>query len=48
MGDCDQMRWKHTKAYLDNIRSGNGVQEEALVEADGLPLEAVRDLLFVM
>ncbi len=40
-----QMRWKHPKAYLDNIRSGNPVQEENQVEAASLPFEFMMNAL---
>ncbi|MBT9521039.1 MAG: oxygen-independent coproporphyrinogen III oxidase-like protein [Dechloromonas sp.] len=40
-----QMRWKHPKAYLDNIRSGNAIQEETQVEAKSLPFEFMMNAL---
>ncbi len=40
-----QMRWKHPKAYLENIRSGNAVQEETQVEARSLPFEFLMNAL---
>ena len=40
-----QMRWKHPKAYLDNIRSGNAVQEQHEVEAASLPFEFMMNAL---
>jgi oxygen-independent coproporphyrinogen-3 oxidase len=40
-----QMRWKHPKAYLDNIRSGNSVHEETQVEAKSLPFEFMMNAL---
>jgi len=40
-----QMRWKHPKAYLDNIRNGNPVQEETQVEAKSLPFEFMMNAL---
>jgi oxygen-independent coproporphyrinogen-3 oxidase len=39
------MRWKHPKAYLDNIRSGNAIQEETQVEAKSLPFEFMMNAL---
>ena len=40
-----QMRWKHPKAYLENIRSGNAVQEHNEVEAASLPFEFMMNAL---
>lgn len=40
-----QMRWKHPKAYLENIRSGNAVQEESSVAAASLPFEFMMNAL---
>ena len=40
-----QMRWKHPKAYLDNIRSGQPVQEETQVELASLPFEFMMNAL---
>jgi oxygen-independent coproporphyrinogen-3 oxidase len=40
-----QMRWKHPKAYLDNIRSGKAIQEETQVEAKSLPFEFMMNAL---
>ena len=40
-----QMRWKHPKAYLDNIRCGNAIQEETQVEAKSLPFEFMMNAL---
>lgn len=40
-----QMRWKHPKAYLENIRSGNAVQEQHEVEAASLPFEFMMNAL---
>jgi oxygen-independent coproporphyrinogen-3 oxidase len=40
-----QMRWKHPKAYLDNIRSGSAVQEETQVDAKSLPFEFMMNAL---
>ncbi|AXS81107.1 radical SAM family heme chaperone HemW [Dechloromonas sp. HYN0024] len=40
-----QMRWKHPKAYLDNIRSGSAIQEETQVEAKSLPFEFMMNAL---
>jgi oxygen-independent coproporphyrinogen-3 oxidase len=40
-----QMRWKHPKAYLDNMRSGNPLQEETQVEASSLPFEFLMNTL---
>ena len=40
-----QMRWKHPKAYLDNMRSGNAVQDETPVEAKSLPFEFMMNAL---
>jgi oxygen-independent coproporphyrinogen-3 oxidase len=40
-----QMRWKHPKAYLDNIRSGQPVQDETQVELASLPFEFMMNAL---
>ena len=40
-----QMRWKHPKAYLENIRSGNAVQEERQIGGDELPFEFLMNAL---
>lgn len=40
-----QMRWKHPKAYLDNIRGGQPVQEENQVAAASLPFEFLMNAL---
>lgn len=40
-----QMRWKHPKAYLDNIASGNPVQESNEVAAADLPFEFMMNAL---
>ena len=40
-----QMRWKHPKAYLDNMRQGNAVQEESQVGATDLPFEFLMNAL---
>jgi len=40
-----QMRWKHPKAYLDNICCGNAIQEETQVEAKSLPFEFMMNAL---
>lgn len=40
-----QMRWKHPKAYLENIRSGNAIQEESSVAAASLPFEFMMNAL---
>ncbi len=40
-----QMRWKHPKAYLENIGRGNPVQEETQVEAASLPFEFMMNAL---
>ena len=40
-----QMRWKHPKAYLDNIRNGRPVQEESQVETASLPFEFMMNAL---
>lgn len=40
-----QMRWKHPKAYLDNMRNGQAVQEESQVEAASLPFEFMMNAL---
>ncbi len=40
-----QMRWKHPKAYLDNIRAGRPIQEESQVEASSLPFEFMMNAL---
>jgi len=40
-----QMRHKHPKAYLDNIRRGNAVQEHNEVEAASLPFEFMMNTL---
>lgn len=40
-----QMRHKHPKAYLDNIRRGNAVQEHNEVEAASLPFEFMMNAL---
>ena len=39
------MRWKHPKAYLDNIRNGRPVQEESQVETASLPFEFMMNAL---
>ena len=39
------MRWKHPKAYLDNIASGNPVQESNEVAAADLPFEFMMNAL---
>lgn len=40
-----QMRWKHPKAYLDNIGRGQPVQEETQVEMASLPFEFMMNAL---
>ncbi len=40
-----QMRHKHPKAYLDNIRAGTPIQEESQVEATSLPFEFLMNAL---
>ena len=40
-----QMRWKHPKAYLDNSRSGQTVQDETQVELASLPFEFMMNAL---
>jgi len=40
-----QMRWKHPKAYLDNIRRGQPVQDETQVELASLPFEFMMNAL---
>ncbi len=40
-----QMRWKHPKAYLDNIRNGQPVQDETQVELASLPFEFMMNAL---
>ena len=40
-----QMRWKHPKAYLDNIANGNPVQESNEVAAADLPFEFMMNAL---
>ena len=40
-----QMRWKHPKAYLDNSRSGQPVQDETQVELASLPFEFMMNAL---
>ena len=40
-----QMRWKHPKAYLDNSRSGQPVQDETQVELGSLPFEFMMNAL---
>ena len=40
-----QMRWKHPKAYLDNSRSGQPIQDETQVELAGLPFEFMMNAL---
>lgn len=40
-----QMRWKHPKAYLENIRSGHAVQEDNQVEVASLPFEFMMNAL---
>lgn len=40
-----QMRHKHPKAYLENIRRGNAVQEHNEVEAASLPFEFMMNAL---
>ena len=40
-----QMRYKHPKAYLDNIRSGNAVQEHNEVAPASLPFEFLMNAL---
>jgi len=40
-----QMRWKHPKAYLENVASGNPVQESNEVAAADLPFEFMMNAL---
>ncbi|MDP3440559.1 MAG: radical SAM family heme chaperone HemW [Azonexus sp.] len=40
-----QMRWKHPKAYLDNSRSGQPIQDETQVELASLPFEFMMNAL---
>ncbi|MGE5471720.1 MAG: radical SAM family heme chaperone HemW [Bacteroidota bacterium] len=40
-----QMRWKHPKAYLDNMRTGQPLQESSEVTADELPFEFMMNAL---
>lgn len=40
-----QMRWKHPKAYLDNVASGNPVQESNEVAPADLPFEFMMNAL---
>jgi oxygen-independent coproporphyrinogen-3 oxidase len=40
-----QMRHKHPKAYLENIKTGNAVQEHSEVEAASLPFEFMMNAL---
>jgi oxygen-independent coproporphyrinogen-3 oxidase len=40
-----QMRHKHPKTYLENIRKGNAVQEENQVETSSLPFEFLMNAL---
>ncbi len=40
-----QMRWKHPKAYLDNVAKGNPVQESSEVAAADLPFEFMMNAL---
>jgi len=40
-----QMRWKHPKAYLENVASGNPVQESNEVTAADLPFEFMMNAL---
>jgi oxygen-independent coproporphyrinogen-3 oxidase len=40
-----QMRWKHPKAYLDNVHAGSPVHEESEVPARQLPFEFLMNAL---
>jgi putative oxygen-independent coproporphyrinogen III oxidase len=40
-----QMRWKHPNAYLENVRSGNPLQETGDVAASQLPFEFLMNAL---
>ena len=40
-----QMRHKHPKAYLDNVRAGTPIQEENSVDASSLPFEFMMNAL---
>ena len=40
-----QMRWKHPKAYLDNMQAGHPMQEESQVGAASLPFEFLMNAL---
>lgn len=40
-----QMRWKHPKAYLENVANGRPVQEENQVDAASLPFEFLMNAL---
>jgi oxygen-independent coproporphyrinogen-3 oxidase len=40
-----QMRWKHPKAYLDNMLAGRPLQEESQVAAASLPFEFLMNAL---
>ena len=40
-----QMRWKHPTAYLDNVRSGNPIQESREIDISDLPVEFLMNAL---
>lgn len=40
-----QMRWKHPREYLEKATSGNAIQHEHAVMADGLPFEFMMNAL---
>ena len=40
-----QMRWKHPTAYLDNVRSGNPIQESREIDVSDLPVEFLMNAL---
>jgi oxygen-independent coproporphyrinogen-3 oxidase len=40
-----QMRWKHPKAYLENIQAGRPIQEETQIDSTSLPFEFLMNSL---
>ncbi len=40
-----QMRWKHPKAYLENIQAGRPIQEETQIDSASLPFEFLMNSL---
>ena len=40
-----QMRWKHPKAYLENIQAGRAIQEETQIDSASLPFEFLMNSL---